>query len=442
MTKKLAELIYMSDPSQSDKAMEEARLGILDFLASAFPGTTDPNLNIIWDTIVNSDAVEQTTVYGKKQKVGQLNAVLYNGYAGHALDFDDVHSGMGGHPSTVILPVLFSLAEVRKCSARDLLKAYIVGIEVAGKVGKALGNIYEHKGFHSTSVIGGIGAAAAGAYLLNLNIEEITNAIGLAATQASGLKIHFGSPTKPLHAGLAAQAGLMAVLLAEKGLKGSEEVFDGPISFFAAYGSGDSIPETAVQNWGEPWQILEPGLQYKPYPCCFATHVAADIILKWKKQNLFSNKDISKINITFPPDGDAALIVRNPKNGYDGRFSMEYVAAVAIIEGNLGVEFFKEQEIREDIKALMNKVERLYDENAESVSINKDARFTHVEIILNNQTTFAEKGFYPKGTRDIKGKFNSVISGNEKLKNIPNLVEEMNSVKDLEKLISLFREVK
>ena len=182
-------------------------------------------------------------------------------------------------------------------------------------LGKVIGKNHYEKGWHNTSTLGGIAAAAACSYLLNFCEEEMTVAIGFAATQASGLRTQFGTEAKPLHAGLAAQAGYQAVVFTKAGITGSKKVLDGQNGFLAIYGDGPVTNGTELPTFGKPWKIVTPGLWFKQYPFCSAAHQGADAIRMMVDEHSFDLEDVEQITVVYPPAGDAALVHQRPRTG-------------------------------------------------------------------------------------------------------------------------------
>ena len=437
LTAQLARLIATADPGGSPEAVEAARDAVLDFLACAFPGAADPGTGIVRRAFVPLAGTGEAALIGRPERVDAATAALINGHAGHALDYDDVHASVRGHPSTVILPALLALAPSTEASALDFLGAYLVGLETMARVGLALGSRHYEIGFHNTATLGTIAAAAATARLLGLDERRIAVALGLAATQSAGLRAQFGTDAKPLHAGLAARAGLTATLLAQAGLGGTPEILDGPINFLAAFGAGASVPGRAVEGWGQPWQILQPGLIFKEFACCTATHCAAEATLGLLAEQRIDPAAIARIAVTFPPGGDAALTVRRPASGLDGRFSVEYVVASALIDGELGVETFADRPVRPEVAALLARVERRHDETAPRMSNDPATRFSLVEIDFADGTRLARKVASIRGAADLRAKFRDAVGAAPALEPLPDLVRRMRSAADLAALIAL-----
>lgn len=441
VTRRFAQHIAQSEPGNDQRAIANARAGVLDFLAAAFAGADDSGAGALWTAIDAEGGSPAVSVIGKERRAGVLDAALVNGYIGHALDNDDTLGTLRGHPSTVVLPALFAIAEARRASARQLLEAYVVGVEAAGKAGQAIGHLHYELGFHNTATLGTIGAAAAAAFLLKLDAAAVANAVGLAATQSGGLRSQFGSRGKPLHAGVAARAGLLAALLAEAGFEGSPDALDGPNGFLQAFGGGASDPETALKSWGSPWQIVSPGLKFKAYPCCSATHSTADVLLQWHAQYGLAAERIESVTISFPPGGDAALVVKEPKTGYDGRFSIEYVVAASLADGKLGIDTFAAAPIRPDIARLLQRVERRIDATAVPVSVDPAARFTDIELRTTDGTVLSHRATSSSGSGDLRTKFADAAGGDDRLAFIPDWIDSMETAQDLARLTGSFRQV-
>lgn len=438
LTLTFARHIASARPLDDAVAVAAARDGVLDFLASAFPGAADPAWRKLADVIAPGAGTARAI--GLARAIDPASAALLNGYAGHALDFDDVHSSVRGHPGTVLLPALFALADsLPQASALKLLGAYIVGVETMARLGLALGSRHYETGFHNTATLGTLGAAAACAHLLELDADATENALGLAATQSGGLRLQFGSQAKPLHAGLAARAGLLAAQLAQAGLQGSPGALDAPIGFFEAYGFGAAETTRAIESWGQPWQIVSPGLYFKPYACCTATHYAADAALALRAEHKLQASDIEAAVVTFPPGGDTPLTVRDPETGLEGRFSVEYVVAAALADGALGLALFDERPTRADLRTFARRVERRHDAAAPRASTDPRTRFSTVEVVLRDGRRLARRVDRLSSARDLAAKYHDTTQAQDAaLRTVPDLVAGMQSRADLQRLTHLF----
>ncbi|QCP54212.1 MmgE/PrpD family protein [Trinickia violacea] len=440
VTRGLAAAIAAANPFDDAGAIAAARRGLLDFLAAAFAGADDAGYRKLLAVVAGGSRGEASAI-GYPQTVGVLDAALLNGYAGHALDYDDVHSSVRGHPGTVLLPALLALAQTRRSSARDFLAAYVVGVETMARLGLALGSRHYEQGFHNTATLGTLGAAAAAAYLLRLDADAIENALGLAATQSAGLRLQFGSEAKPLHAAQAARAGLFAAQLAAQGLQGSRAALDGPSGFFAVFGAGAQAPRRVLDGWSAPWQIVSPGLYFKPWPCCTATHYALDAALTLRAAHRLVAGDIERITVTFPPAGDTPLLTHLPATGLEARFSVEYALAAALTDGRASVATFADVPVRPDLIALAARVTRQHDHAAPRASTDPATRFSVVEIALKNGTTVSHKTERLVSAADLRAKFADAVKHAPALLELPAAIETMQSADDLASVFQAFTDI-
>jgi 2-methylcitrate dehydratase PrpD len=376
LTTALAERIVHSQPD--DAARNAAREGVRDFLAVSWP--------VLQGQVPDSGLPALRSVYGDGSARSQA---LLLGYASHALDYDDFHADFRGHPSVVILPALFAWQQQQPAELSDFLDAYVIGVEVAGRLGLAVSQQHYALGNHNTATLGTLAAAAALARLLGLAVSATATLLGIATTQASGLRAQFGSAVKPLHAGFAAERAVTAAQLTLAGFDGKQ---DGVIeAFIAATSNGQAQPEKLTANWAQPWRMVSPGLEFKPFPTCAGTHSAAEATRILRHQWLASGKslealldNITDISVAFPPGGDIAASVRVPINGIEARFSLEYVIAAMLIYGDLRLQDFAEGELNHDVMPLAGKVRRTPDESAPPDAINPALRFHLVTLTLRD----------------------------------------------------------
>ncbi|PJZ03104.1 2-methylcitrate dehydratase [Pantoea rodasii] len=378
ITAALAELIVHSQPDAA--ARDAAREGVKDFLAASWP--------VLQGQVPDSGLPALRTVYGDGSSRSQA---LLLGYAAHALDYDDFHADFRGHPSVVILPALFAWQQQQPAEIDDFLDAYAIGVEVAGRLGLAASQQHYALGHHNTATLGTIAAAAALARLLKLDVRATATLLGIATTQASGLRAQFGSAVKPLHAGFAAERAVTAAQLTLAGFDGKQ---DGVIeAFLAASSNGAAQPERLIAQWGDPWRIVTPGLEYKPFPTCAGTHSAAEAARILRDSWLSAGNslealldNITDISVAFPPGGDIAASVTTPTNGIEARFSLEYVIAAMLIYNDLRLEDFAEGDLNRAVLPLAAKVRRTPDESAPPDAINPALRFHLVTLTLRDGT--------------------------------------------------------
>jgi 2-methylcitrate dehydratase PrpD len=361
LTQRLAEFVLETRTSDIPAdVLDASRDALIDTLGVALVGSIDEVGEIALRYVNGLGARREATIWGTHAGTSMAEAAFVNGIFGHALDFDDVHASVHGHPSTTIVPAAIAAGETVGASGKDLLAAYAVGLEVGAKLGLALGTGHYQRGWHATATTGVFASTAAVARLLGLNVDQLRNALGLAGSQASGLLRNFGTMTKPFHAGHAARCAVQAALFAKAGFTADTSLFDGKDSFFATYGEKDVQPfEPLVDRLGKPWEAVTPGLSFKRWPCCYCNHRAVGALLNMIKEHGIRASEVQAIEIGFPPGSDTALIHTNPKTGLEGKFSIEYVAPATILDGKVGIDSFSDVMVnRPEVRALMQKTRR------------------------------------------------------------------------------------
>lgn len=329
---------------------------LIDTLGVSLAGGLEPAPRALVSAALRYAAEGPSTLLTMERRCGPGHAAFVNGTAAHALDYDDVSAAYDGHPSVCVIPAALAAAEATGASGDTLLYASAFGLEVTTALGAALGQENYRRGFHTTSIVGGVGAAVAAGIVYGLDEVALRRAIGIAASYAGGLKKNFGTMTKPLHAGLAARAGVEAVELAAAGFTADEDVLSGPIGMLAAYGDPDarlSLPRTTEP---EEWLVLRPGISIKKYPCCYMLAWALDAALDLKSAGL-GPEEIEDVEVTVQPGGLSALIHDRPRSGLEGKFSLPYAIAAALVDGEIRLATFTDEAVnRPLVRSVMEKV--------------------------------------------------------------------------------------
>lgn len=267
------------------------------------------------------------------------SAALINGTAAHALDFDDVLEGANTHASAVLVPAILALGEERRSTGFDCLDGYLVGLEVMACLGWSMDITHYRRGWHATSTIGTVAAAAAAARLMALPRDQTMHALSISVSMASGTKCQFGTSAKPFHAGMAAMNGLLAARLAGAGLAGSPDCLDGEWGVHALYGCNPDKPFAAsAASLGADSASVLASLTQKPYPCCFSNHQAIQCILELQSRGGWSIGDVEEIRVALPAAYSANLMYRDPKNPREAQFCLEYCVATAALTGGISIE--------------------------------------------------------------------------------------------------------
>ncbi|HYG43502.1 MAG TPA: MmgE/PrpD family protein, partial [Bordetella sp.] len=304
-----------------------ARDCLVDWLGCAFAALAEPVSEIIADTAREEGGNAQATVLGRPWRGTLAQAALVNGTTSHALDYDDVNLSVPGHLSVAILPGLLALAEHRACPAADVIAAFVAGYEFACAVGTLVEPAHYANGFHATGTIGCLGAALASAHLLKLSVLQACHAVGIAATQAAGLKAMFGSMAKPLHAGLAAQAGLRAALLAKKGFVSRPDILECRQGFAHVHGA-DFHLERAVSVPDSGFHILNN--LFKFHAACYSTHSTIEAIASLRHVHGIDPDTVTRIDVVAG-EGCSICNIQAPATALEAKFSLRATAAFAML---------------------------------------------------------------------------------------------------------------
>ena len=325
---------------------------MLDWFGCALAGSREPLSRILQDELASDGG--SCSLIGTPSRADPLKAALINGAAGHALDFDDSSAVMLGHPSAPVLPAVLAAAERDLRSGADVLTAYVVGVEVQSRIGMAIGDEHYAKGWHTTSTVGVLGAAAAVAWLLGLDTERFETAVGIAASSSSGLKANFGTMTKPLHAGQAAERGLLAARLASRGYTAGRDAVDGSQGLAQAAGIG-WLDRRRIEEWSDRWATTQ--ALFKHHAACHCTHAGLEAT-----RSLLTNgvnaEEIERITLTVNPSILDMCGIPEPATGLEAKFSLRGTQAllVAGVDTTTPAGFEDGPINRADVRALLEKV--------------------------------------------------------------------------------------
>lgn len=306
---------------------EAARRCVLDWMGVALAGASDPLIGILTGVAQDEGGQPACALVAQPQRVAPLQAALINGAAGHVLDYDDVNTGMTGHPTAAILPALLALAETRNASGAELIAAFVAGYETAARVGLLVAPGHYARGYHNTCTVGGIAAAAGCARLLRLDADAAARAIGIAATQAAGLKSQFGTHCKPFHAGAAAHNGLRAALLAARGMESRIDLLECR-GGFAATLSPDFQPAAAL---ADPQRYFIRDNLFKYHAACYGTHSAVESVRQLRAGHSLAPGAVRRAVVRVAQSADSMCNIQNPRTGLEAKFSLRFMAAAALL---------------------------------------------------------------------------------------------------------------
>ena len=421
----------------SAAAQRAARRGVLDWVGCALAGSTHKAIDTLLAVLRETGGRPQATVLGRDLRLGFIDAPLANGQMGHVLDFDDTH--MGGvvlHASSPVLPALFSLAERTPVSGADLMLAYAVGFEAGVRSGLTAPG--HHKGgWHLTGTLGTIAAAVAAGKLIGLDAQKLAHAMGIAATQAAGMQQNRGTMCKSFHAGKAAQNGVLAALLAERGFDSTEEIIEGRKGFCRIY-SDTAAPERLTAGLGESWLIETNG--HKPYACGVVLHPLIDAVIAIRNRERIEPAVVSEISLRVHPLVLSITDVLEPATGLQSKFSAVHSAAVALVDGDAGIVQYSDAKAADPaVAALRRKTRAVADEmlrsdeafaTIEAAGKRFDAHVPHASGTAANPMSDAaiEAKFLANATPAI---------GGERAQRVVELVRTLERRPDIRDLIAL-----
>ena len=340
----------------SPSALRMAVSAIVDTIGVALGGAAEPAVAILQRTLSDDHLPSgPALLLGGSRRTGGLDAALINGTAAHALDYDDMASAMGGHPSVPLVPVVFALGEALGSSGREVVEAYVVGFEAECRLGRVVHPHHYDKGWHPTSTLGVFGAAAAAARLLRLGVADTAMALSIAASMASGVKANFGTMTKPLHVGLCAKSGLLAAKLVANGFTGETLAFEHKQGFFAAYDGLENVHvERLFDHWGETLEIEQERFGLKQFPCCGSTHPAIRAMLDIVAVHAVAARDVESIEITAHRRRLPHTDNPHPTSPLGAKFSVQYAAVRALLDGAPRLDHFEGNAFAEpDVRRLL-----------------------------------------------------------------------------------------
>lgn len=388
------------------------------------------------------------SVVGQRSSLSAPGAALVNGTAAHALDYDDNFHPMAGHATAVLAPSIFAVAEEQGACGHAVLDSYIVGLEVQARVGEAVNLVHYERGWHSTSTIGVFGAAAASARLLGLDRERVGAALSLAFSMAGGSKLQFGTMAKPMHAGLAAQHGVMAAGLAACGVSAIAEPLDGTWGFRDLF-AGAASPGFN-QTSAEGLAIERYGLKAKIHPCCASTHCAVDALLHLRREHGFSASGVERIEVLVNRMSYDNLMYANPHTELEARFSMQWCVALALLNGRLELADFDAAALRRaEVRAWLPRIAMTHTEPGREHPLKDNGREPAlVAVLLKDGRRLERYAQNPKGTlqeplstAELEAKFADCTQGRiasvraARLRSLLNSLERLGEVRELMQLM-------
>ncbi|KQT53135.1 MmgE/PrpD family protein [Aureimonas sp. Leaf454] len=457
LTKYVAEFIVST--KVEDLPADVIALGkksILDGFGLALSGSVAKSGELVRRHLGDLDLGEgAATVIGGGRKVAPRFAAFANGVGIHADDYDDTQLavakdrvyGLLTHPTAPALPAAFAMSELLKASGRDFMMAYHLGVEVECKIAEAIAPRHYQTGFHATATCGTFAAAAAASRLMGFDVATTQRALSLAGSQSAGLRENFGTMTKPFHAGKAAESGVAAAQFASYGWTAAARILEAPRGFFSAAGGG--YDQAAIHGkLGAPWTFSSPGVSIKPHPSGSLTHPGMTEMLRLIQTHAIRAEDVAHVRVGTNSNMPNALIHHRPKDELQAKFSMEFCMAILLLDGRAGLAEFTDAAVeREDVKAMIEKVDFVIDDEAEAAGYH--LMTTIIDIDLKDGTRISGRADFGKGSPafpmsydEVAGKFreNAEFAGMssahaDEIVELVRRVETLSGMDDLSRLL-------
>ncbi|MBI4311976.1 MAG: MmgE/PrpD family protein [Chloroflexi bacterium] len=430
-------------PELPENAVKEVKKSILDGIGTSLESTIRPIGRIVAEFTEEIGGTPTSRLIGSGLKTSAPNAAFANGILTHGSDYDDGGAGFG-HTASVLMPTVMALGEQHHLSGKQLLEGFIVGFEVGSKIGQNIGGDHYERGWHSTATNGTLGATAAASRLLGLDVDQTRSALGLATSSASGVRANFGFMGKPYHPGNAARAGIVSAMLAKKGFTANPDAIEDRFGYFSVFADEHSNIDAVARNLGNPLAITG-GIHIKPWPCCGGTHAALTCLEEMKAEHTeLKADDIAWVDVSLSQEPlNIAPSIWDPQTGINGKFSLWYVIAAYLLDGEINLNSFTDRKVqRSKAQDLMKrvKVEQHNDFKAKPARASESARFNEITIHLKDGTEFkhrAENGRSLEG-EDILNKFrdNARLAGMGKSQ-IERIIQTVNDLEKVEDVTAL-----
>ncbi len=384
----------------------EAKRALLNWLGCAIGTAHHETIDRAYAALAPFAGPPQAALLGRGERLDILNAAFLNGVSSHVLDFDDTHT-TAVHPSAPVFPGLLALAEWRRLAGVGLLHAYVIGVETECRIALSVHPEHYDIGWHITGTAGVFGAAAAAGRVLGLSERQMNWALGIAATQSSGLREMFGSMCKSFHAGQAARNGLAAALLAAQDFTSSERGIEAPRGF-AQVLSTRFDPAIITTGLGAHFELSEN--MYKPYPCGLVVHAVIDGCIELRREHGIRPADVERVELRVGPLVPELTGRKYPQTGLEGKFSFYHAAAVGLIYGRAGEAEFSDTVVADPAVAALR--ERV---SAESVG-GMEMTAAFVKIVMRDGRVFERHVAHSLGSRqrpmsdaDLEAKFRALV---------------------------------
>ena len=421
--------------------VERVRQCVLDWLGVAVAGAQEPVGAAVRAVVLGEAGEPSCALVGTPHRVGPRSAALANGTASHAHDYDDISFWMQGHPSVTVAPGVLALAEIRGLSGADVIASLAAGYEAGSRIGVAIGRGHYLAGWHSTGTLGTFASAAGASRALGLDADSTERALGLAATQAAGLKVSFGSMAKALHGGLAAAGGVLAALLAEQGFTAGRGAVEAHQGFAATQAPGfdAALPDTVLDG-----RLGLDSIAFKKHPACGATHATIDALEDTFADRGLGGQDVEHVRLRVTREMLDICCIPEPVTGAEGMFSVRHAGALVLAGRGTGLSGFTDEMVLDPaVVAARERVEVLaHPERPTGIRTEVTIRLLDGEEIVCDrpQRVAASDDELPRQWQSLCTKFRELVTpvvGEAATEELVRRVARLESEDDVRGLVSL-----
>jgi 2-methylcitrate dehydratase PrpD len=363
---------------------------LIDGFGVILAGSTAEGSHILRQYAQKVSGVKEATVLGREPLVvSGAHAALANGGSGHAMDFDDTQLsttpdrtfGLLTHPTIPALSASLAVSERTGASGAAFLEAYLTGVEVACKMAETIDPNHYERGFHSSGTLGVFGAAAAAGKLMRLNEAQLAHMLAIAASLSGGIRVNFGSMSKPLNVARASENGVFAAELASHGFTGGDAGLDGQWGFFQVLGNGADL-DRLIGKLGNPWAIVNPGVSFKPYPCGSLSHPSMDAMLKVVVDHDLKPEQIKAVRLRAGNNILEPLRYTMAKTELEAKFSVPFLMSSLILRRRAGMREFTDEFVSSaPVQQMMQRVVGVRDEGIEKQGFDKIRSVVEVDLV-------------------------------------------------------------
>jgi 2-methylcitrate dehydratase PrpD len=438
-----------------EQAVAEAKRCLIDGLGVVLAGATVRGSEIVREyvrSLGKSATGETATVFGPERlSTTPAHAALANGASGHAMDYDDTQLssspdrvfGLLTHPTVPAAAASLAVGERLGVPGRQFLEAFVIGFEVECKIAEAINPDHYQRGFHSTGTIGTFAAAASAARLMQLTPAQMPHALGIAASMSSGIRVNFGSMTKPLHAGRAAHNGVVAAELAARGFTAGDDPLDGEWGYFQVFGGGADAPRI-IPALGKPFSIVNPGVSFKPYPCGSLGHPTMDAMLKVVTDHDIKPDHIARVRVRAGSNILNPLRYKTARTELEAKFCLPFMMASIALRRRAGIREFTDEFVSSGaVQAMMSRVDTVFDPQIEARGFDKMRSIVEIDLTDGRTLTQASDERYRGGpekpfTRaDLHDKFTdcaSLVLPADRIRRVLQMIESIDTLKNVREL--------